>query len=477
MSHAAVPQILIIGVSGATWDVLSPLKAKGRVPNIARLLERGCGAILTSVKVAGDKHYRPQVSWASLATGCRPDRHGVTQFFHEAAELREPTLWDIYSKQGLTSGIYGWPSTWPPSPIPGFVVPSHLARDDRTWPPNLRRIKALDREQQSVDREGGAMRRLAAAASAVQTLMRYGVRIQTLARLVKQAPSALFSDVEQRRLVLRRAKLEVSADVFVDLCKKHQPSLAAFVTFYVDFVSHRYWRFRSLSPMGEFDLRDLRFRNAVDQSYVDFDNMVGRLVDAAPDDSLITIVSEHGMDPEPNSAEVGYSYFSIRGSRVHQLLGLDPKIQPHAIARWIAFRPVDADDVRSVTMKLKDVTIVETGLPLFRVHEHDQEVIIKFAIDADVPRYAEGDLEKLTVKIGDCVAPFPEIARRSGRQRSAMHARDGILVMAGPGIRSGEWLSEASVLDVAPTLLHAAGLEGSTQMDGKPLNVFELRGR
>ena len=472
MSDASVPPILIIGVSGATWDVLAPLKAKGRVPNIARLLEHGCGATLTSVKAAGDKHYRPQVAWASLATGCRPHRHGVTQFFHEAAELREPTLWDIYSKQGLTSGIYGWPSTWPPAPIPGFVVPSHLARDDRTWPPDLRRIKALDREQQSLDREGGAVRRLAGIASAVQILMRYGVRFQTLAKLAKEAPSALFSDVEQRRLVLRRAKLEVSADVFVNLCKKHRPSLAAFVTFYVDFVSHRYWRFRSPSVSRDIDLRDLRFRDAVDQSYVDFDNIVGRLVGAAPTDSLVTVVSEHGMDPEPNSAEVGSSYFSIRGSRIHELLGLESKIQPHAIARWIAFRPLDADKVRSVARKLKDVTVVETGLPLFRVHEHDQEVIIKFALDADVPRYAKGDLEKLSIKVGNSVAPFLEFARRSGRQRSAMHARDGIFMIAGPGIRAGEWLSEASILDVAPTLLYAVGLEESAQMDGTPLDVF-----
>jgi predicted AlkP superfamily phosphohydrolase/phosphomutase len=472
MSEASVPPILIIGVSGATWDVLAALEKKGRVPNIHRLLKRGCGAALRSVKVAGDKHYRPQAAWASLATGCRPDRHGVTQFYHEAAELRAPTLWDIYSGQGLTSGIYGWPSTWPPPSIRGFVVPSHLARDDRTWPPDLRRIKALDREQQSLDRDGGAMRRLAGAASAVQTLVRYGVRTQTFAKLAKDAPAALFSDVEQRRLLLRKAKLEVSADMFVNLYKKHQPNLAAFVTFYVDFVSHRYWRFRSPPPSGETNLQDLRFRDAVDQSYADFDAIVGRLVQAAPKDSVIVIVSEHGMDPEPKSAEVGSWYFSIRGSRIHQLLRIDPGIQPHAMARWIAFRPVDADKIRSVSAKLKSLTIVETGLPLFRVHEHNQEVIIKFALDADVVRYAEGDLEKLTVRIGDRVAPFSEFARRSGRQRSAMHARDGVFLISGPGIRNGEWLSEASVLDVAPTLLRVAGLAVTTQMDGKSLNLF-----
>ena len=123
-------------------------------------------------------------------------------------------MWDLYSRQGLTSGVYGWPGTWPPPQIRGFVVPSHLARDDQTWPPDLRPIKALDREQQALDRESGPMRCLAGAVSAAETLLRQHVRTRTFARLAVDAPSALFGDVEQRRLLLRRAKLEVSADVF-----------------------------------------------------------------------------------------------------------------------------------------------------------------------------------------------------------------------------------------------------------------------
>jgi hypothetical protein len=427
---------------------------------------------LTSVKVAGDKHYRPQSAWPSLATGCRPDRHGVTRFFHEAAELQAPALWDIYSRQGLTSGVYGWPGAWPPPQIRGFVVPSHLARDDQTWPPDLRPLNALDREQQALDRDSGPLRRLAGAASAAQTLLKHHVRPRTLARLAVDAPSALFGDIEQRRLLLRRAKLEVSADVFLDLCRRYRPSLAAFVTFYVDFVSHRFWRFRNLSLGRDGDRPDLRFKDAVDQSYVEFDAVVGRIVAAAGPDGTIAVVSEHGMEPEPHSAELGSSYFSIRGRRIHELLGLDSSVQTCAVARWIAFRPMDADQIRLTASKLRDITVVETGLPLFQVYEHGAEVIIKFALDANVARYAQGDLERLTARVGSSTVPFPDIARASGRPRSAMHARNGILVIAGPGIRAGQWLRKASILDVAPTLLCAQRLEGADQMDGEPLNVF-----
>src|SRR5579872_3213340 len=331
----AVRPLLIIGVSGATWNVLSRLKARGRTPNIARLLGRGTGASLSSVKATGDEHYRPQTAWPSLATGLHPDRHGVTRFFHEAAELGAPTLWRIYAEHGLFSGIYGWPGTWPPPQIPGFIVPSHLARDTRTWPPDLGDLKGLDREQQSLERDGGAFRRLRGAVSAGAVLARRGVKPHTFGELALIAPKVFFGDPVRRPLLLRRMKLKVSRDMFLALYRRTRPDLAAFVTFYVDFVSHRYWRYREFPVQDDF--RSQRFyAEAVDRAYETFDRVVGDLVAATGPDTIVAVVSEHGMDPEPISAEVDDWYYSIRGSKVAELAGLDPNIRAHPVARWVA---------------------------------------------------------------------------------------------------------------------------------------------
>src|SRR5213078_4544355 len=49
-----------------------------------------------------------------------------------------------------------------------------------------------------------------------------------------------------------------------------------------------------------------------------------------------------------------------------------------------------------------------------------------------------------------------------------------IFCMKGPGVRRGERIYGASVLDVAPTVLHLFGLPSGTDMDGKVLiNAFE----
>ena len=474
MKRAGVQPLLIVGVSGATWDVLSPLEQRGRTPNISRLLERGTGARLSSVKATGDEHYRPQTAWPSLATGLHPDRHGVTRFFHEAAELRAPTLWSIYAEHGLSSGIYGWPGTWPPPQIDGFVVPSHLARNAETWPRSLRDIKSLDREQQSLAREGSPFGRLSGAVSAAAIIARRGVKARTYADLFLTAPSVFFGDVERRALRLRKMKLEVSRDIFINLYRGFRPDLAAFVTFYVDFVSHRFWRYGNApeSPSSG-QCEPAPYAGVVDRAYEAFDRVVGDLVAAAGANAIVVLVSEHGMDPEPLSAEVGASYYSIRGSRIRDLMGFDRRIQAYPVARWVAFRPVDAAESRIIAARLQEIEVVETGLPLFRVYEHNDEVVIKFRLDREIPRYAAGDLSELNVRIGERVAPFAEVARKSGLTRSAMHARDGIFAIAGANVRRAHWLSEASILDVAPTLLDAAGVRTETRFDGISLDVFD----
>jgi len=54
------------------------------------------------------------------------------------------------------------------------------------------------------------------------------------------------------------------------------------------------------------------------------------------------------------------------------------------------------------------------------------------------------------------------------------HEPEGVFLAAGPGIRRGAKVEEASVLDLAPTVLQYLGLPVAKDMDGKPLDaIFE----
>ncbi|HSJ58343.1 MAG TPA: phosphodiesterase, partial [Anaerolineae bacterium] len=50
---------------------------------------------------------------------------------------------------------------------------------------------------------------------------------------------------------------------------------------------------------------------------------------------------------------------------------------------------------------------------------------------------------------------------------SGHHRLEGVVIAAGPGVRAGVELPAASILDMAPTLLHALGVEVPREMDGR----------
>jgi predicted AlkP superfamily phosphohydrolase/phosphomutase len=52
---------------------------------------------------------------------------------------------------------------------------------------------------------------------------------------------------------------------------------------------------------------------------------------------------------------------------------------------------------------------------------------------------------------------------------SGHHRPDGLLIVAGPGIRSGTQLEGASILDLAPTILHALNVPVPQDLDGRVL--------
>lgn len=121
-------QTLIIGLDGATFDIIHPLIKAGRLPNLARLKEEGTWGILNSIMPP-----ESAPAWSSFLTGTNPGKHGVFGFTHRMPESyewqmttsndrSEPDIADILSGQGKTVGLFNIPLTYPTHPVNGFIV-------------------------------------------------------------------------------------------------------------------------------------------------------------------------------------------------------------------------------------------------------------------------------------------------------------------------------------------------------------------
>ena len=466
-------RIFVFGISGATWTQIDPLLQSGRLPAMKSLIDRGARAQLLSTRVAGDKHFRPQIAWPTIATGVEPVKHRVTRFFHTADDIVVPTIWERFQQSGRRIGMFGWPISWPVRPVKGFLIPGYDGRDPQTWPSEHSYIRTLDRRAEAArdGRENLGKLPLIESFGLLQKLIRGGVRASTFLRLIgSMIDIYLFAPDELRPFLLRHARLDINVDIFLNLFRKHTPDFAAFVTFLVDYAEHRFWMFQEPDKFADAPMQIApRLARAVGESYVAVDHALGKILRQLDPQTIVAVLSEHGMAIEPISAEIGLLHWVLRPGRLKEFVGIDQAVPAVPVARWIAFRP-PADQQAAVADRFRSVRIAGTDLPLFQIDVHRDEVIVKLALWRKTLPGRE-ELDSLQVRCNGHTVPFVEIAQRFGRRRSAMHAENAVLILAGLGVRRAD-IGAARLIDIAPTLLKAAGINALNGLDGRVLDVF-----
>ena len=151
MHDSHIARVVLIGLDGATWDLLKPWADAGNLPTLARLIRGGCWGQLESTI--------PPITipaWISLATGLNPGKIGAFDFLSRkdntyklypvsSANFRRKTLWHHIATAGNAKvGIIDYPGLFPVYPINGFLVSNtaFCGTRDSFFPQALR--KALD---------------------------------------------------------------------------------------------------------------------------------------------------------------------------------------------------------------------------------------------------------------------------------------------------------------------------------------------
>src|SRR5688572_26629705 len=68
-------KVLVIGLDGATLDLVEPWAAAGKLPVLARMMREGCYSRLESVHPT-----LSSAAWGSFMTGTNPGKHGLIDF-------------------------------------------------------------------------------------------------------------------------------------------------------------------------------------------------------------------------------------------------------------------------------------------------------------------------------------------------------------------------------------------------------------
>jgi predicted AlkP superfamily phosphohydrolase/phosphomutase len=485
------PKILLIGLDGADWNVARPLMDEGKLPVLASLVENGASGDLRSLE--------PMLSpalWTTMVTGVLPERHGIHDFVYKQpgvyaqpivnSSLRERlAVWNIFSALDMTVGVVDWYATWPAERVNGFIVSD--------------RIKTLGPEAEGVTYP--AFESLEEALSALPPLGDYPA-LERLTRGPDPLPEGLDKALKEDLHRYRIAK---------SLYQTHRPDFFAFYLKGLDAVGHFYWKYYDPDEetFGKVDERDVaRFGSIIPDYYELCDQLLGEFLEMSGEEATVLIVSDHG--------------FRSFGRPDSLIFDLDRLFEQMG---WLEFEdPATAGDrsQRKIRMAATRAYTHEGTKIVSAFGRRDRPVYLNVAgrdpegaIAQDTWRETRAEivarLESLRTDLDSPV--FSEIrvnegaARPSSRQEpdlylrvnpeiafdydlmldgrplplfdvffweygniTGTHRMDGILVARGPGIRAGARVEGAGLTDIAPTLLHLAGVPVPGDLDGKVLS-------
>jgi len=489
----------MIGLDGATFDVIAPLVEMGRLPNLGRLMAEGAYGTLDSIipPITGP-------AWSVLATGKNPGKLGTFDFINRRApddyrlypirsqELAGQTFWDVLSQAGSRVGILNYPNLVPAYAVNGWMVAGLGASKlhDYAYPARLK---------EDLDRVTGDY-----VINVSFGLPKYE---DNLPRLVDD-----MKDMLRKRLVAMEHLMETQP---VDLL------VAVFTV--SDVASHTLWAgWEPEDPEQPLDERQQEMRDAYLSIWEEIDQAVGQVLDHLAPEGHALVVSDHGFGSthgvfhvnqwlrqegyltrkagggsagnrlrawvvKTTTPVLGPVYKKMLGSKAQQVLrasilreidldnskafaleNSDGYAGIFVNRRYAEAHGLDVDEfVRQTSARLRqdlDAWSQEHGLPMQVFLSEDLYWGERAALAPEVLALVDNYRSSVTYRLeGPVYDDRPHHPMKSGS-----HRLNGILLATGPRIMAGR-IEGAQLQDIAPTMLNLVDAPLPAGIDGRVL--------
>jgi predicted AlkP superfamily phosphohydrolase/phosphomutase len=473
MATALGPRkVLFLEFNELTWTILDPLIEQGKLPNFARLRREGT----TAAPEANERppHLDPWISWVTLHTGVDRLVHGAAVLGQDDSTIRARRTWDYVVEAGKTIGIFGSISSYPPHPVPGFMVPGPFSPTSDTYPQYISPALDLNRKYTQVHHKNEKTESLLDMIRRGKDLFDLGLKPATVARVAAQLARERF----EPHTLWKRVSVQplINYDFFSTLYKRYQPDYATWHTGHCAHYMHHYWRawndqgFTTPAPAEE----KRKYGKAIEYGYGIADELLGRFMKLAGPDTIVVLASGLGM--KPYVAELyPEGKIVVRMKDVHQILRMlgatgVTEVVPTMIPQWNIKIPSENERARVKGLfekayvqggaKPSAFSVVETGEILtvtpYGIAKREGEIRYFFpdAPNAKPQGYVIDELFAVDT-------PTP---------KESMHDPAGVLLIHGRGIQPGLRIPSTTNLDIAPTLLTMMGIPVPAQMKGRVLS-------
>lgn len=435
-------------------------KWRDELPNLNKLAEGGAWGRMKSTV--------PPITvpaWTAMMTSKDPGQLGFYGFrnrrsydyeelyFANATYVKEKTLWQILSRNRMSSVILGVPQTYPPKPLNGTLVASFLTpnKDTQyTWPAE-------------------AAAELDAVAEGDYIVDVKDFRTDDKERLLEQ----IYTMTKRRFKVVRNWVKSKDWEFFI------------FVEMGVDRIHHAFWRYHDenhrLYEKGH------KFEFAIRDYYRYVDQQIGTVLPLLPEGTTTMVVSDHGartmkgavcvneflmregllaLKEEPTEqkkltpSDIDWLKTTCWGEGgYYSRIFLNVKgREPQGIIEPENYEKV-RDEIKAELESLGDENGDPIGTKVFKPEETYREVK---NIAPDLIVYFGNLAWRSAGSIGTGAI---HIFENDTGPDDANHAQYGMFILNGPEIESGESVG-VEIYDVAPTVLSTLGLPVPEDMIG-----------
>jgi predicted AlkP superfamily phosphohydrolase/phosphomutase len=504
-------KVLVVGLDGATFDLIKPWAAAGYLPTLSRLMREGAHGPLGSTVPP-----MTAPAWTSFATGTNPGQHGLYdwcareqtsyQFLPVTArDAKVPTLYSLLSQAGRRVCALNVPMTYPPFPINGVMVsglPAPSTKHRITYPAEL--------YQDIVNAVGDY--------------------------ILYPDPGQAYSDSGVEAFLKRLYRTaQIRARTFEYLRQQEAWDFAMVVFNGTDTICHALWKFMDQKHPLHDPQRYQKFGSAIRDYYQFMDRQLADMVETLDDDTTLIIMSDHGFGPFHKFIHV--NNWLMQQGFLHVQPGLRSRAKRSLFQRGFAPMNVynvlmrlgfgalkrevvrgqgqgllkalflsfeDVDWSRTVAYSLGNVGQIYVNVagreplgcvPPGTAYEQVRDNIMARLEELRDPETGEQVVETVyrreEIYDGDQLEKAPDIVfipRRleyfgfgeyefgshkiieaMKRGISGTHRMNGIFLAYGAAIQPGTVVKNAQLVDLAPTIHHVMGVPIPEHMDGSAM--------
>jgi predicted AlkP superfamily phosphohydrolase/phosphomutase len=266
-------KVLVIGLDGATFDLIKPWVEAGHLPTLGKLMREGAHGELRSTvpPMTGP-------AWTSFATGVNPGKHRLYDWIARdegsyrfspvtALDCEAPTLYSLLSQAGRRVCALNVPMTYPPTPVNGVMVsgmPAPSTNVTITYPKTL--------YQEIIDAVGDY--------------------------ILYPDPGQAYSDSGIDAFLARLYKTTDLRVRTLNYLRSREDWDFAMVVFNgTDTISHALWKYMDTSHPLYDPAKGAKYGHAIRDYYAYVDGKLAAIVDSLPSDTTLVIMSDHGFGP------------------------------------------------------------------------------------------------------------------------------------------------------------------------------------